>query len=129
MLLTHLLQLFSNCDDLLLVIWLHSTSRATTMSVVISIRRRQPILHISRPSIDHIAGVRGIISRYVTTMSTPSATYHVYEMDVTSLEDQWLEAHERRREWVDYSTALTRLKWKPELAQALSLSSLAPTGR
>jgi diphosphoinositol-polyphosphate diphosphatase len=50
-------------------------------------------------------------------------------MDVTSLDDQWMEAHERRREWVDYATALNRLKWKPELAQGLSLSSLAPSGR
>lgn len=55
-------------------------------------------------------------------------TYHFYEMDVTSLDDQWMEAHERRREWVDYATALNRLKWKPELAQGLSLSSLAPSG-
>lgn len=78
---------------------------------------------------DRKAGVRGIISRYVTTVSTPTATVHAYEMEVTSLDDQWLEAHERRREWVDYPTALARLNWKPELARVLSLSSLAPTGR
>jgi len=75
------------------------------------------------------AGVRGVISRYVTTIPSSSTTYHFYEMDVTSLDNQWLEAHERRREWVDYATALNRLKWKPELAQGLSLSSLAPSGQ
>ncbi|KAF8318497.1 hypothetical protein DL93DRAFT_2054597 [Clavulina sp. PMI_390] len=72
------------------------------------------------------AGVRGVVSRYVTTIPTPTAIYHVYEMDVTSLDDQWLEAKERRREWVNYATAMARLQWKPELAQALSMSSLAP---
>lgn len=77
----------------------------------------------------YTAGVRGIISRYVSTIATSTTTMHVYEMDVTSLDDQWLEAHERRREWVDYPTALARLSWKPEFVQALNLSTLASSGR
>lgn len=73
------------------------------------------------------AGVRGVITRYVTTISASNATYHFYELDVTSLDDVWMEAHERRREWVDFGTALARLKWKPELLQAFSSCSLAPS--
>lgn len=72
------------------------------------------------------AGVRGVITRYVTTIPTAGATYHCYELDVASLDAEWLEGKERRREWCDYATAIARLMWKPELAQALSLSSLAP---
>ncbi|KAF9267968.1 hypothetical protein L218DRAFT_1058016 [Marasmius fiardii PR-910] len=72
------------------------------------------------------AGVRGSISRYVTTIPTPSATYHFYELDVVSLEQDWLERNERRREWVDYAEAVRRLQWKTELSQGLQSSSLAP---
>ncbi|KXN86055.1 Diphosphoinositol polyphosphate phosphohydrolase aps1 [Leucoagaricus sp. SymC.cos] len=72
------------------------------------------------------AGVRGTITRYVITIPTPSATYHFYEMDVTGLDQEWLERNERRREFVDYTEAIRRLEWKSELAQALKLSSLAP---
>jgi len=72
------------------------------------------------------AGVRGPISCFVTTISGPTAIYHVYELDVTTLENTWPEKDERSREWVDYPEALRRLAWKPELAQALSMSSLAP---
>lgn len=68
------------------------------------------------------------MSRFVTTIPTASAIYHVFEMDVTSLDADWLERKERKREWVDYATAISRLLWKPELAQALSMSSLAPSG-
>ncbi|KAG8811667.1 hypothetical protein FRC19_003666, partial [Serendipita sp. 401] len=71
-------------------------------------------------------GVRGPISCYVTTIKGLTATYHVYELDVTTLEPTWLEAAERSREWVDYAEAVRRLQWKPELLQALSMSSLAP---
>jgi len=72
------------------------------------------------------AGVRGRITRYVTTIKSPSTTYHFYELEVSSLDRDWLESKERRREWVDYAEALRRIAWKPELAQGLSLSSLAP---
>lgn len=72
------------------------------------------------------AGVRGPITCFVTTIKGATATYHVYELDVTFLENTWLEKDERSREWVDYAEALRRLAWKPELAQALSMSSLAP---
>jgi diphosphoinositol-polyphosphate diphosphatase len=75
------------------------------------------------------AGVRGIISSHVTTIKTATVIYHVYEMEVTSLDTDWLERKERRREWVDYSTAISRLVWKPELRQALMMSSLAPVSR
>lgn len=71
------------------------------------------------------AGVRGTITRYVTTISTASATYHFYELDVASLDQVWLECNERRREWVDYAEAIRRLAWKTELAQGLRASSLA----
>ncbi|KAH7926094.1 hypothetical protein BV22DRAFT_1046316 [Leucogyrophana mollusca] len=72
------------------------------------------------------AGVRGKITRYVTTIKSPSTTYHFYEMEVTSLDKDWLESRERRREWVDYAEALRRIAWKNELAQGLMLSSIAP---
>jgi len=71
------------------------------------------------------AGVRGTITRYVTTIPTPSTTYHFYELDVAVLEPDWLERKERRREWVDYHEAVRRLEWKAELAQGLRSSSLA----
>ena len=45
---------------------------------------------------------------------------------VADLDAEWLESKERRREWVDYTEAVRRLAWKAELAQGLSLSSLAP---
>jgi len=72
------------------------------------------------------AGVRGVITRFVVTIPTATATYHVYELDVAYLEEDWLESRERLREWVDYNEAIRRLMWKPELAQALSMSTLAP---
>nr|GAT48736.1 Zinc/iron permease [Mycena chlorophos] len=73
------------------------------------------------------AGVRGTISRYVTTQQTPSTIYHFYELDVASLEQDWLESNERRREWVDYAEAVRRLEWKVELANGLRLCTLAPS--
>lgn len=73
----------------------------------------------------YIAGVRGKIKRYVTTITSPSTIYHFYELEVASLDNDWLESKERRREWVDYAEAYRRVAWKPELAQGLSLSSLA----
>ena len=71
------------------------------------------------------AGVRGTITKYVVTISTPSTTVHFYEMDVVGLDHDWVEANERRREWVDYAEAIKRLEWKAELAHALKSSSLA----
>jgi diphosphoinositol-polyphosphate diphosphatase len=72
------------------------------------------------------AGVRGTITRYVTTIGSPASTYHFYELAVSALDNDWLESKERRREWVDFAEAMRRLQWKAELAQGLSLSSLAP---
>ncbi|PIL35732.1 hypothetical protein GSI_02462 [Ganoderma sinense ZZ0214-1] len=72
------------------------------------------------------AGVRGKITRFVTTIPSASSTYHFYELDVADLDTEWLESKERRREWVDYAEAVRRLSWKAELAQGLSLSTLAP---
>ncbi|KAI0779092.1 NUDIX hydrolase domain-like protein [Irpex lacteus] len=72
------------------------------------------------------AGVRGQITRFVTTIPSASSTYHFYELDVSTLDQEWLESHERRREWVDYAEAIRRLQWKAELAQGLSMCSLAP---
>jgi len=72
------------------------------------------------------AGVRGTVTRFVTTISTESTTYHFFELDVTRLEEQWLESSERAREWVDYPEAVRRLSWKPELMQGLMMCSLAP---
>lgn len=75
------------------------------------------------------AGVRGTITRFVTTIPSASSTYHFYELDVVGLEADWLESKERRREWVDYAEAIRRIGWKTELAQGLALSSLAPPRR
>ena len=72
------------------------------------------------------AGVRGTITKYITTINGTTATYHFYEMDVSAVDGEWLENKQRRREWVDYGEAIRRVQWKPELAQALMLSSLAP---
>jgi len=62
----------------------------------------------------------------VVTIPTASVTYHVYELDVSYLADEWLESKERNREWVDYNEAVKRLRWKPELVQSIMLSSVAP---
>ncbi|KAI4521346.1 NUDIX hydrolase domain-like protein [Schizophyllum commune] len=75
------------------------------------------------------AGVRGTITRFVITIPTESTTYHFYELDVTTLDSDWLECKERKREWVDYAEAVRRLEWKKELSQGLQLSSLAPPRR
>ncbi|KIK36533.1 hypothetical protein CY34DRAFT_510189 [Suillus luteus UH-Slu-Lm8-n1] len=75
------------------------------------------------------AGVRGNITRFVTTINSPSTTYHFYELEVTALDKDWLESRERKREWVDYGEALKRVAWKTELAQGLMLSTLAPPRR
>ena len=81
-------------------------------------------------AIVHItAGVRGKITRYVTTIESPSTTYHFYELDVSKLDEDWLERGQRTREWVDYAEAVNRVAWKAELAQGLMLSSLAPPRR
>jgi len=72
------------------------------------------------------AGVRGTITRFVTTIPTAASTYHFYELDVASLDADWLESKERRREWVDFAEAMQRVSWKPELMQGLAMSSLAP---
>jgi len=72
------------------------------------------------------AGVRGTITRYVATFPSDQTIFHVYEMDVISVDDQWMEGHERMREWVDLAEAYKRVQWKDELGQALTLCSLAP---
>lgn len=72
------------------------------------------------------AGVRGTITRFVTTVPAAASTYHFFELDVASLDSEWLECKERRREWVDFAEAMQRISWKPELVQGLAMSSLAP---
>ncbi|CDO74898.1 hypothetical protein BN946_scf184988.g5 [Trametes cinnabarina] len=89
------------------------------------------VCRLPSPSDRHLlspytAGVRGKITRFVTTIPSASSTYHFYELDVADLDHEWLESKERRREWVDYAEAVRRLSWKAELAQGLSLSTLAP---
>jgi len=71
------------------------------------------------------AGVRGRITKFVTTIQSPASTYHFFELDVDSLDQVWLECKERIRELVDYPEALRRVAWKEELAQGLAMSSLA----
>ncbi|KAF8606586.1 hypothetical protein BDV93DRAFT_520868 [Ceratobasidium sp. AG-I] len=75
------------------------------------------------------AGVQGRITRAITTIAGATANYHFFELDVVSLADTWDEAAERRREWVDFTEAVRRVTWKPELAQALMMCSLAPARR
>ncbi|KAH6913361.1 hypothetical protein BKA70DRAFT_1369959 [Coprinopsis sp. MPI-PUGE-AT-0042] len=109
-------------------------SRAAGKVLVVTSRKRDESLGLpsdvqleaaaSREALEE-AGVRGTITRYVTTIPSPSATYHFYELDVSTLDQDWLERHERRREWVDYNEAVKRLEWKTELAQGLRSSSLA----
>lgn len=84
------------------------------------------LVQLKRTNWHSPAGVHGPVTCFVTTIKGTTATYHVYELDVTALDTNWLEKDERTREWVDYPEALRRLAWKPELAQALTLSSLAP---
>ncbi|KAG9015698.1 hypothetical protein FRB90_004391 [Tulasnella sp. 427] len=75
------------------------------------------------------AGVRGVITRFVVTIPTQSCIYHFFEMEVTQLEEDWLERKERTRAWVDFSEAMQRLSWKPELVQGMMLSTLAAARR
>jgi hypothetical protein len=113
----------------------------------ISIRDAKHVIGILSPSVSHghrsqfrslrvsptpvqngtTAGVRGKITRFVTTIHTASSTYHFYELEVHALDPEWLECKERQREWVDYGEALRRISWKKELAQGLKLSSMAPS--
>jgi len=72
------------------------------------------------------AGVRGTITRFVTTIPSAASTYHFYELEVTKIDTEWLECNQRQREWVDYGEALRRISWKKELVQGLMLSSMAP---
>ena len=73
------------------------------------------------------AGVHGEISRFVTTIKGPSATYHFFELAVARLDDDWLEKDARQRKWVTFAEAVRLVAWKEELSQALLLSSLAPS--
>ena len=91
--------------------------------------RLVPCCHCAQTSLPITAGVRGKITRYVTTIESPSTTYHFYELDVSKLDEDWLERGQRTREWVDYAEAVNRVAWKAELAQGLMLSSLAPPRR
>lgn len=99
-------------------------SRATTGSPV----SYRPLLRFTSYvyETNYTAGVRGKITRFVTTIHSASSTYHFYELEVQALDSEWLESKERQREWVDYGEALRRISWKKELAQGLMLSSMAP---
>ena len=74
-----------------------------------------------------LAGVHGEIQRFVTTIKGTTATYHFFELAVSRLDDDWLEKDARARKWVSFSDAVKLVAWKEELAQALHLSSLAPS--
>lgn len=82
----------------------------------------------SREAIEE-AGVRGDITRFIVTIPGTTAIYHFFELDVSSLDQDWLESKERVREWVDYGEAVRRLSWKPELVHALMMSTVAPRQR
>ncbi|PSR78998.1 hypothetical protein PHLCEN_2v7185 [Hermanssonia centrifuga] len=104
-----------------------TTPRIVCCAIPIARAAGKILLITSRKRPDNwVSGVRGKITRFVTTIPSASSTYHFYELDVADLDQDWLESKERRREWVDYAEALKRLAWKAELAQGLSLSSVAP---
>ncbi|THG93254.1 hypothetical protein EW145_g8420 [Phellinidium pouzarii] len=104
-----------------------STPRVVCCAIPISRSTGKVLIVTSRKRPDNwVSGVHGTITKYVTTIPSATATYHFYELDMSSLENDWLERSERRREWVDFAEAVRRVQWKPELAQALMLSTLAP---
>ncbi|TFY67682.1 hypothetical protein EVJ58_g1472 [Rhodofomes roseus] len=104
-----------------------STPRVVCCAIPIARSANKVLVITSRKRPNNwVSGVRGKITQFVTTIPTASSTYHFYELDVADLDAEWLESKERRREWVDYTEAIRRLAWKAELAQGLSLSSLAP---
>lgn len=58
------------------------------------------------------------------TAHAPKASYQFFEATVDREEDDWPEAHKRKRQWVPYSQAAAALAARPELLEALNRSSL-----
>ncbi len=85
------------------------------------------VLPFAIPQPNDPAGVHGDISRFVTTIKGTTVTYHFFELEVKRLDDDWLEKDARNRKWVTFADAVKLVAWKEELAQALYLSSLAPS--
>ncbi|KAI5863456.1 NUDIX hydrolase domain-like protein [Durotheca rogersii] len=54
----------------------------------------------------------------------PKSLYRFYEATVLSEEKNWPEKHKRERQWFTYSKAREALSDRPELLQALELSTM-----
>ncbi|KAI1330545.1 NUDIX domain-containing protein [Xylariaceae sp. FL0255] len=54
----------------------------------------------------------------------PKSLYRFYEATVLSEEAEWPERHKRERQWFTYSQAKEALAGRPELVQALELSTI-----
>lgn len=57
----------------------------------------------------------------------PKALYRFYEATVLSEENNWPEKHKRERQWFTFSQAKEALSDRPELVQALELSTMHRT--
>ncbi|XXG97170.1 hypothetical protein Hte_003465 [Hypoxylon texense] len=57
----------------------------------------------------------------------PKAVYRFYEATVLSEENNWPEKHKRERQWFTFSQAKEALCDRPELVQALELSTMHRT--
>lgn len=57
----------------------------------------------------------------------PKAVYRFYEATVLSEENNWPEKHKRERQWFTFSQAKEALSDRPELVQALELSTMHRT--
>lgn len=58
------------------------------------------------------------------TATAPKASYHFYEATVLEEKAEWPEMHKRNRRWMGYQEAITLLKDRPELSEALNRSSI-----
>lgn len=58
------------------------------------------------------------------TSEAPKSVYRFYEATVIREETDWPEKHKRERQWYTYSQAKELLSGRPELLQALELSSI-----
>ncbi|KAF3070621.1 Diphosphoinositol polyphosphate phosphohydrolase aps1 [Daldinia childiae] len=57
----------------------------------------------------------------------PKALYRFYEATVLTEESNWPEKHKRERQWFTYTQAKEALSDRPELLQALELSTMHRT--
>ncbi|SCW01532.1 LAFE_0E01750g1_1 [Lachancea fermentati] len=62
----------------------------------------------------------------VVSKHPPRSEFHFYEMDVTSVVDEYPEKHKRNRKWFSYKDAKEELlkAKRPELLEALNRSSI-----